>query len=129
MISHVKLNWHTRLKIVKGIESGTGFIHSEFSSHELPPGNLKSSIVLLKENYRPLLTLSQLLQLILIQSLINLQAFESLMFLILLLRICLWPRKLDDLSGRDQLSTTKTSKRDYLRPPCHTSSVFLMFQI
>ncbi|XP_044471276.1 ubiquinone biosynthesis protein COQ9, mitochondrial-like [Mangifera indica] len=43
------------------------------------------------------------------------------MFLILLLRICLWRRKLDDLSGRDQLSTTKTSKRDYLRPPCHTS--------
>lgn len=56
MISQVKLNWHTRLKIVKGIESGTGFIHSELSSHELPPGNPKSSIVLLKENYRPLLT-------------------------------------------------------------------------
>lgn len=33
-----------------------GFIHSEFASYELPHGNLKSSNVLLNENYQPLLT-------------------------------------------------------------------------
>lgn len=54
--SHAKLNWPTRLKIIKGIANGMGFVHSEFSSYQLPHGNLKSSNVLLKENYQPLLT-------------------------------------------------------------------------
>ncbi|KAJ0091393.1 hypothetical protein Patl1_13624 [Pistacia atlantica] len=55
-IGHAELNWPTRLKIIKGIVSGMGFIHSEFASYELPHGNLKSSNVLLNENYQPLLT-------------------------------------------------------------------------
>ncbi|XP_031250549.1 pollen receptor-like kinase 3 [Pistacia vera] len=55
-IGHAELNWPTRLKIIKGIASGMGFIHSEFASYELPHGNLKSSNVLLNENYQPLLT-------------------------------------------------------------------------
>lgn len=33
-----------------------GYLHSEFSSYELPHGNLKSSNVLLGSNYKPLLS-------------------------------------------------------------------------
>ncbi|XP_061361811.1 pollen receptor-like kinase 3 [Gastrolobium bilobum] len=54
--SHAELNWPTRLKIVKGIARGLGFLYSEFSSEELPHGNLKSSNVLLTDNYEPLLS-------------------------------------------------------------------------
>ncbi|CAK9159226.1 unnamed protein product [Ilex paraguariensis] len=54
-ISHAKLNWPTRLKIIKGIARGVGFLHSEFATYELPHGNLKSSNVLLDSNYEPLL--------------------------------------------------------------------------
>ena len=32
-----------------------GFLHSEYSSYDLPHGNLKSSNVLLSENYEPLI--------------------------------------------------------------------------
>ncbi|KAE9609936.1 putative protein kinase RLK-Pelle-LRR-III family [Lupinus albus] len=55
-ISHAELKWPTRLNIVKGIARGLGFLYSEFSSEDLPHGNLKSSNVLLTENYEPLLS-------------------------------------------------------------------------
>lgn len=55
-ISHAKLNWPTRLNIVKGMARGLGFLYSEFSSEDLPHGNLKSSNVLLTDNYEPLLS-------------------------------------------------------------------------
>ncbi|CAL0306938.1 unnamed protein product [Lupinus luteus] len=55
-ISHAELNWPTRLNIVKGIAKGLGFLYSEFSSEDLPHGNLKSSNVLLTDNYEPLLS-------------------------------------------------------------------------
>ncbi|KAL2458405.1 Pollen receptor-like kinase 3 [Abeliophyllum distichum] len=54
-IHHAELNWPTRLKIVKGVARGMGFLHTEFASYELPHGNLKSSNILLSSNYEPLL--------------------------------------------------------------------------
>ncbi|KAI4344629.1 hypothetical protein L6164_011833 [Bauhinia variegata] len=53
--SHADLNWPTRLKIVQGIARGLAFLHSEFDSYDLPHGNLKSSNVLLGNDYQPLL--------------------------------------------------------------------------
>lgn len=55
-ISHAHLNWPTRLKIIQGVTRGMGFLHSEFSSSDLPHGNLKSSNILLTSKYEPLLT-------------------------------------------------------------------------
>ncbi|EEF46248.1 pollen receptor-like kinase 3 [Ricinus communis] len=52
---HAELNWPIRLKIIKGIANGLGFLHSDYSTYNLPHGNLKSSNVLLDENYEPLL--------------------------------------------------------------------------
>jgi serine/threonine protein kinase len=54
-ISHAELNWPTRLKIIKGIARGMGFLHTEFACYDVPHGNLKSSNVLLSEDYEPLL--------------------------------------------------------------------------
>lgn len=55
-ISHAELNWPIRLKIIKGVARGLGFLHSEFASYELPHGNLKSSNILLDSSYEPLLS-------------------------------------------------------------------------
>ncbi|PIN11269.1 Serine/threonine protein kinase [Handroanthus impetiginosus] len=55
-IAHAELNWPTRLKIIKGVARGMGFLHTEFANYELPHGNLKSSNILLSPNYEPLLT-------------------------------------------------------------------------
>ncbi|GKV24706.1 hypothetical protein SLEP1_g34290 [Rubroshorea leprosula] len=55
-IIHADLNWVTRLKIIRGIAQGLSFIYSEFAAYELPHGNLKSSNVILTENYEPLLS-------------------------------------------------------------------------
>jgi len=54
--SHAELNWPTRLKIVKGIARGLAFLYTEFESEDLPHGNLKSSNILLADNYEPLLS-------------------------------------------------------------------------
>ncbi|XWS17513.1 hypothetical protein CRYUN_Cryun33cG0074200 [Craigia yunnanensis] len=53
---HANLNWPTRLQIIQGIAQGLNFIHTEFATYEVPHGNLKSSNVLLTENYDPLLS-------------------------------------------------------------------------
>ncbi|KAI3447233.1 hypothetical protein Pfo_003898 [Paulownia fortunei] len=55
-IAHAELSWSTRLKIIKGVARGMGFLHTEFANYELPHGNLKSSNILLSPNYEPLLT-------------------------------------------------------------------------
>lgn len=55
-ISHADLNWPTRLKIVKGMARGLAFLYTEFSTYDLPHGNLKSSNVLLTNDYEPLLS-------------------------------------------------------------------------
>ncbi|KAI3714486.1 hypothetical protein L6452_21441 [Arctium lappa] len=54
--SHAELNWSNRLKIIKGVARGMGFLHSEFASYDLPHGNLKSSNVLIGKDYEPLLS-------------------------------------------------------------------------
>ncbi|XP_028782759.1 pollen receptor-like kinase 3 [Neltuma alba] len=54
--SHADLTWPVRLKIIKGIAQGLRFLHSHFSSYDLPHGNLKSSNVLLTQDYEPLLS-------------------------------------------------------------------------
>ncbi|KAM0031919.1 putative protein kinase RLK-Pelle-LRR-III family [Helianthus debilis subsp. tardiflorus] len=52
--SHAELNWAARLKIIKGVALGMGYIHRELSMLALPHGNLKSSNVLLGPNNDPL---------------------------------------------------------------------------
>ncbi|KAK8584898.1 hypothetical protein V6N13_138841 [Hibiscus sabdariffa] len=51
-----ELDWPTRVKIVRGIAKGLGYLHSEFSSRDVPHGNLKSSNVLLGPDYNPFLS-------------------------------------------------------------------------
>ncbi|XP_071723787.1 pollen receptor-like kinase 3 [Rutidosis leptorrhynchoides] len=54
--SHAQVNWPSRLKIVKGIAKGLGYIHSELATLGAPHGNLKSSNILLTQENEPLLT-------------------------------------------------------------------------
>ncbi|KAK6941263.1 Leucine-rich repeat [Dillenia turbinata] len=51
--SRPELNWPTRLKIIKGIVRGLNFLHEEYANSELPHGNLKSSNILLDEDFEP----------------------------------------------------------------------------
>ncbi|KAL8189090.1 hypothetical protein R6Q57_029351 [Mikania cordata] len=55
-ISHAELTWPNRLKIIKGVARGMGFLHKEFALYPLPHGNLKSSNVLIGSDYEPLLS-------------------------------------------------------------------------
>lgn len=55
--SHDELNWATRVKIIKGIAQGMGYLYTELASQlDLPHGDLKSNNVLLDSNYDPILT-------------------------------------------------------------------------
>lgn len=54
--SHSELTWPIRLKIAKGIARGLSFLYTEFSTYDLPHGNLKSCNVLLNDDYEPLLS-------------------------------------------------------------------------
>ncbi|KAK8535359.1 hypothetical protein V6N13_081497 [Hibiscus sabdariffa] len=53
---HAKLNWQNRLKIIKGIAEGLGYIHTQLANYDVPHGNLKTNNVLLTETYDPLLS-------------------------------------------------------------------------
>ncbi|TYH60985.1 hypothetical protein ES332_D07G017900v1 [Gossypium tomentosum] len=55
-VFHAKLNWSNRLKIIKGIAQGLGYIHTQLKIYEVPHGNLKASNVLLTETYEPKLS-------------------------------------------------------------------------
>ncbi|GKA55343.1 pollen receptor-like kinase 3 [Tanacetum coccineum] len=55
-IKHSELSWPNRLKMIKGVARGMGYLHSEFASYDLPHGNLKSCNVLIGQNYEPLVT-------------------------------------------------------------------------
>lgn len=50
------LDWPTRLNIVKGVGRGLLYLHKNLPSLMAPHGHLKSSNVLLTENFEPLLT-------------------------------------------------------------------------
>lgn len=50
------LDWMTRLKIVKGVGRGLAYLYDELPMIDVPHGHLKSSNVLLDENYEPVLT-------------------------------------------------------------------------
>ncbi|KAM0946681.1 putative protein kinase RLK-Pelle-LRR-III family [Dioscorea sansibarensis] len=50
------LDWMTRLKIVKGVGRGLAYLYDELPMIDIPHGHLKSSNVLLDENYEPVLT-------------------------------------------------------------------------
>ncbi|KAM7258014.1 hypothetical protein ACFE04_013755 [Oxalis oulophora] len=50
------LDWPTRLRIVKGVTRGLTYIHNQLPTIALPHGHLKSSNILLDENFNPLLT-------------------------------------------------------------------------
>ncbi|KAK9060246.1 hypothetical protein SSX86_020950 [Deinandra increscens subsp. villosa] len=54
--AEIELNWDKRLKIIKGVARGMGFLHTEFASYPLPHGDLKSSNVLIGSDYEPLLS-------------------------------------------------------------------------
>ncbi|EEF34411.1 leucine-rich repeat transmembrane protein kinase, putative [Ricinus communis] len=51
-----KLDWPTRLKIIKGVARGLAYLHKELPSLTLPHGHLKSSNVLVDHTFEPLLT-------------------------------------------------------------------------
>ncbi|KAK3022140.1 hypothetical protein RJ639_045279 [Escallonia herrerae] len=53
--SHAELNWPARLKIIRGIARGLGYLHTELASLVLPHGDLKSSNVLVTADLEPLL--------------------------------------------------------------------------
>ncbi|PSR91890.1 Pollen receptor-like kinase [Actinidia chinensis var. chinensis] len=50
-----RLDWPTRLKIIKGVARGLGYLYKELPSLTLPHGHLKSSNVLLDDTFEPLL--------------------------------------------------------------------------
>ncbi|XP_057510748.1 pollen receptor-like kinase 4 [Actinidia eriantha] len=49
------LDWPTRLRIIKGVARGLAYLYKEFPSQTLPHGHLKSSNVLLDQNFEPFL--------------------------------------------------------------------------
>ncbi|XVE90994.1 hypothetical protein DITRI_Ditri20bG0120200 [Diplodiscus trichospermus] len=51
-----RLDWPTRLKIIKGVAKGLAYLYDELPSLTLPHGHLKSSNVLLGQTFEPLLT-------------------------------------------------------------------------
>lgn len=50
------LRWSKRLKIIKGVARGLAYLYRELPQLGLPHGHLKSSNVLLDENFEPLLS-------------------------------------------------------------------------
>lgn len=50
-----RLDWPTRLKIIQGVARGLAYLYQELSHLSLPHGLLKSSNVLLDDNFNPLL--------------------------------------------------------------------------
>ncbi|KAJ8553167.1 hypothetical protein K7X08_023845 [Anisodus acutangulus] len=53
--NHSRLDWSSRLKIIKGVAKALAYLHNELPSLALPHGHLKSSNVLLDKYYNPLL--------------------------------------------------------------------------
>ncbi|KAH0687777.1 hypothetical protein KY290_019373 [Solanum tuberosum] len=53
--NHSRLDWSSRLKIIKGVAKALAYLHNELPSLALPHGHLKSSNVLLDKYSNPLL--------------------------------------------------------------------------
>lgn len=53
---NARLNWGKRLKIIKGVARGLSYLHKELPNLSLPHGHLKSSNVLLDQNFTPILS-------------------------------------------------------------------------
>ncbi|PHU24756.1 Pollen receptor-like kinase 1 [Capsicum chinense] len=53
--NHSRLDWSSRLKIIKGVANALAYLHNELPSLALPHGHLKSSNVLLDKYSNPLL--------------------------------------------------------------------------
>lgn len=51
-----RIDWSTRLKIVKGVARGINYIYEELQMLLVPHGDLKSTNVLLSDSFVPLLT-------------------------------------------------------------------------
>ncbi|XP_051119614.1 pollen receptor-like kinase 3 [Andrographis paniculata] len=54
-LTNGRIDWSARLKIVQGIARGLAYLHTEFSSLDLPHGNLKASNVILTSENEALL--------------------------------------------------------------------------
>ncbi|KAL6491773.1 hypothetical protein OROGR_034138 [Orobanche gracilis] len=52
-VEHPGLSWPNRLKIIKGVAKGLTCLHSELPSLTIPHGHLKSSNVLIDNNFNP----------------------------------------------------------------------------
>ncbi|KAL6537370.1 hypothetical protein OROMI_025904 [Orobanche minor] len=52
-VEHPGLSWPNRLKIIKGVAKGLTHLHSELPSLTIPHGHLKSSNVLIDNNFNP----------------------------------------------------------------------------
>ncbi|CAN4085063.1 unnamed protein product [Withania somnifera] len=71
--NHSRLDWSSRVKIIKGVAKALAYLHNELPSLALPHGHLKSSSVLLDKHSNPLLmdyTLVPLLNLSQVQHLL-----------------------------------------------------------
>ncbi|XP_015069232.2 pollen receptor-like kinase 1 [Solanum pennellii] len=71
--NHSRLDWSSRLKVIKGVAKALAYLHNELPSLALPHGHLKSSNVLLDKYSNPLLmdyTLAPLVNLSQVQHLL-----------------------------------------------------------
>ncbi|XP_015883854.3 probable leucine-rich repeat receptor-like protein kinase At1g68400 isoform X2 [Ziziphus jujuba] len=50
-VGRVPLKWETRLSIIKDIAKGLAFLHQSLPSHKVPHANLKSSNVVIQQNF------------------------------------------------------------------------------
>ncbi|XP_019198416.1 PREDICTED: pollen receptor-like kinase 3 [Ipomoea nil] len=55
-IMHSELSWAIRLKIIRGVGRGLGYLHNELTSSQAPHGDLQSNNILLTEDYEAVLS-------------------------------------------------------------------------
>ena len=55
-LGNTGLNWRRRIKIIKGVARGLSYLHKELPNSSVPHGHLKSSNVLLDQDFTPILS-------------------------------------------------------------------------
>nr|GMD37149.1 exocyst complex component EXO70A1-like [Ipomoea batatas] len=55
-IWHSELSWAVRLKIIRGVARGLGYLHNELTSYQAPHGDLQSNNILLTEDYEAVIS-------------------------------------------------------------------------